>query len=122
MGKKAPYGTWSSGRPRGRTDYVTATLVDRQQAEQSVIAMVLEYGFVSAGMTDPRTVIKDDGVTTVQLTGRKRYENRDRVRVTIGRDTTFFYTVGDNGEPNMIASHKTLEIDAIKRTLMGLAA
>jgi hypothetical protein len=114
---KAPYGTWSSGRPRGRYDVVTATLVDRLAAEQTVVALITAAGFVDAGQTLARAVITEFGV--VNLPGRRRFENRNHVRVTIGRDTTLFYTVSD-GETTPIAVLHTRDVDAVKQTLETL--
>lgn len=117
---KAPYGTWSSGRPRGRADHVTATPAARQQAAQTVTRLVLAAGFVAAGMTEPRVVTTYHG-EPVHLPGRQRFENRNDVRVTIGRDTTFFYTVGEDGTANNIAVHKTRDVKAVQQTLTRLA-
>lgn len=112
--------TYSTGRPRGRTEHVTATLDERERAEDTVRELVYQAGFQNHGTTDPRAVEQPDG-TTIQLPGRARFINRDRIRVTVGRDTTYFYTVSDGTwEVNSIAVHKTLDINGIKKTLSKL--
>ena len=111
-------------RPKKRTPKpprypVEATRAERLAAEQAVIDLLTAAGFVRIGMTEGRLVHTESG-TPIQLNPRKRYENVDHVRATVGTDTTFFYTVGDDGDALPIAKHKTLDLKAIRMTLRKL--
>lgn len=98
---------------------VEATLAERLATEQTVIGLLTEAGFVRIGMSESRLVHTASG-KPIQFKPRKRYENCDHVRVTVGLMVTYFYTVGDGGVSQPIASHKTLDIKAIRATLARL--
>lgn len=98
---------------------VEATRAERLAAEQAVIDLLTVAGFVRIGMSDGRLMHTEHG-KPIQMNPRKRYENRDHVRVTVGPISIFIYTVDEDGDALPIARHKTLELNAIKATLAKL--
>jgi hypothetical protein len=94
------------------------TLADMRAAQMEAERLVEQHGFHRFGATALRTAYTDGG-KAVTLPSRKRWAHRDGLRVTIGRDTTYFYQmVGE--QPVTVAVLKTLETLALRRTLKRL--